>query len=198
MKLAIFGYGGHAREVYWSLDLMKRVGCKFFVDDEYYQGGVNILPISEFDPTEYQMMVAVGDSEERKKIVKKLPKKTSYFTFIHPTAQIMAQDVTIGQGSFIGANSILTTNIKIGEHTILNRGNQIGHDTKIGNYFSSMPGSIVSGNVEIGDCVYLGTNATIKEKIQICDNVKIGSGGAVVKNINEEGIYVGVPVKKIK
>lgn len=198
MKLGIFGYGGHAREVYWSLDLMQRVGCKFFVDDEYYQVGDNILPLSEFDPTEYQMMIAVGDSKERKKIVQRLPKETSYFTFIHPTAQIMAQDIVIGQGSFIGPNCILTTNILLGEHSLLNRGVQIGHDSVIGNYFSAMPGVIVSGNVLIGDNVYMGNNSTAKEKISICDGVTIGSNACVVKNIISGGVYVGVPAKKIK
>ena len=38
----------------------------------------------------------------------------------------------------------------------------------------------------------------IKEKIKICDDVVIGLNGGVVKNIYESGIYVGVPVTKIR
>ena len=108
------------------------------------------------------------------------------------------EDIEIGEGSFIGAYSILTTNIKIGKHAILNRGNHIGHDCQIGNYFSAMPGAIVSGNVKIYDCVYVGTNASIKEKINICCDVVIGMNAAVVKNIEELGTYVGCPATKIK
>jgi UDP-3-O-[3-hydroxymyristoyl] glucosamine N-acyltransferase len=107
-------------------------------------------------------------------------------------------DVEIGEGSFIGANSILTTNIKIGKHAILNRGNHIGHDCVIGDFFSAMPGSVVSGNVRIYDLVYLGNNSTIKEKLSIHSLTTIGMNGAVVKHIEESGTYVGVPVKKIK
>lgn len=192
MKLAIFGYGGHAREVAAQMD----VEVTFFVDDDYVNEFTK--PISSFNPQEFRMMVAVGDSKERKKIVDKLPKETTYYTFIHPTALIMSDDIVIGQGSFIGANCILTTNIVLGEHTLLNRGVQIGHDSVIGHFFSAMPGVVVSGNVLIGDSVYMGNNSSVKEKISICDKVIIGSNGCVVKNIISSGVYVGVPVKKIK
>jgi sugar O-acyltransferase (sialic acid O-acetyltransferase NeuD family) len=189
MKLALFGYGGHAREV--AAQINKEI--TFFVDDEY--ANEYTKPISSFDPSKYHMMVAVADSYERKKIVEKLPENTIYFTFIHPTAITITNDVNVGEGSFIGPYSIITTNVTIGKHAILNRGIQIGHDSKIGDYFSAMPGAIVSGNVNISEKVYLGTNSSIREKITVCSNVKIGSNAAVVKNIITGGIYVGVPAK---
>jgi sugar O-acyltransferase (sialic acid O-acetyltransferase NeuD family) len=192
MKLALFGYGGHAREVAAQMNL----DVTFFVDDKY--ANEVSKPISTFDPEVYEMMVAVADSKDREKIVKKLPKNTSYFTFVHPTALLMSKDIEIGIGSFIGAYSILTTNITIGNHAILNRGNQIGHDSKIGDFFSAMPGAIVSGNVRISDCVYMGNNSSIKEKILVNSNVIIGSNAAVVKNIITSGVYVGVPAKFLK
>ena len=187
MKLAIFGYGGHAREVAAQINQP----IEFFVNDEYANEFAK--SINKFDPEEYKIMVAISDSKLRNKVVDSLPRNTKFFTFIHPTALVLNKDVKIGEGSFIGAYSILTSNIKIGNHAILNRGNHIGHDTQIGNYFSAMPGSIVSGNVTIGNNCYLGSNGTIKEKIVITDDVKIGSNAAVVKHINESGIYVGVP-----
>ena len=192
MKLALFGYGGHAREV--AAQINKPV--EFFVDDEFSNDVAK--PISLFDPTTHLMMVAVADPNERKKIVQRLPENTKYFTFIHPTVLTMSQDVEIGVGSFIGAYSILTTNITLGNHVILNRGNQIGHDSKIGDFFSAMPGAIVSGNVRISDCVYMGTNSSIKEKIVVNSDVIIGSNTTVVKNILTGGVYVGVPAKFLK
>jgi sugar O-acyltransferase (sialic acid O-acetyltransferase NeuD family) len=192
MKLALFGYGGHAREVAAQID----DDITFFVDNEYANDVAK--PVSEFDPSEYVMMVAVADSRDRFDIVQKLPKETQYFTYIHPSAIILDSNFEIGEGSFIGAYSIVTTNVKIGKHAILNRGNQIGHDTVIKDYFSAMPGAIVSGNVKIHDMVYIGTNASIKEKISIHSLTTIGSNATVVKHINIPGTYVGVPAKRIK
>jgi sugar O-acyltransferase (sialic acid O-acetyltransferase NeuD family) len=192
MELALYGYGGHAMEVAAQIDQP----ITFFVDDKYLTEETK--PISEFDPTKYLIMVAVADSKDRFDMVQRLPKETQFFTFIHPTALILSDNVQVGVGSFIGANSILTTNIKLGKHAILNRGNQIGHDSEIGDYFSAMPGAIISGNVKIHDCVYMGTNSSIKEKLSIHSLSTIGMNSCVVKHIKEPGVYVGVPVRKIK
>jgi len=192
MKLALFGYGGHAREVACQIDQE----VTFFVDDKYANDIAH--PISEFNPEEYLMMVAVADSHDRKAIVDKLPKETKYFTYIHPSVHIMDDNIEVGEGSFIGAGSILTTNIKLGKHTLLNRGNHIGHDCFIGDYFSAMPNAVVGGNVWIDNKVYLGSCSNIREKIKIVANVTIGMNAAVVKNITESGVYVGIPSKKIK
>jgi sugar O-acyltransferase (sialic acid O-acetyltransferase NeuD family) len=192
MKRALVGYGGHAREVLSQMG--EKLTC--FVDDEYVVEGTQ--PLSKFDPQEYELMIAVANSRDRYDIIQRLPKETKYFTWVHPTALIMDNNVEIGEGSFIGAYSILTTNIKIGKHAILNRGNHIGHDCEIGDYFSMMPGSIVSGNVKIYDLVYMGTNSSIREKVSIHSLVTIGMNSAVVDNINELGIFGGVPTKEIK
>jgi sugar O-acyltransferase (sialic acid O-acetyltransferase NeuD family) len=192
MKKALVGYGGHAKEVMAQMG----VNLTCFVDDKYVVYGTR--PLSEFDPKEYILMVAISDSKDRYNITQRLPKETQYFTWIHPTVLIMDDNINIGEGSFIGAYSILTTNINIGKHSILNRSNHIGHDCEIGDYFSAMPGSIVSGNVKINNCVYIGTNSSIKEKISIHTSVTIGSNSTVVKHIEEPGTYVGVPSKKIK
>ena len=192
MKLALYGYGGHAREI------AAQIGQEitFFVDDDYVNQYTQ--PISLFNPKDYLIMVAVGDSKIRYDMVQKLPKETQFFTFIHPSVLILDDNIEIGEGSFIGANSILTTNIKIGKHALLNRGNQIGHDTIIGDFFSAMPGAIISGNVTIHDLVYLGTNSSIKEKLSIHSLTTIGLNSGVITNLQEPGVYGGTPAKKIK
>ena len=192
MKLALFGYGGHAKEV--ACQMGKEV--TFFVDDEYSN---NIAkPLSTFNPKEYMMIVAVADSKDRAEVINKLPKETKYFTFIHPSVHIMDDSIEIGHGSFIGANSILTTNIKLGNHALLNRGNHMGHDSIAGDFFSMMPCAVIGGNVTLGDNVYLGSCSNVREKIYVNSNVVIGMNAAVVKDIKTPGVYVGVPAKKIK
>ena len=190
MKKVLIGNGGHAREV------MAQMGVRLlrFVDEKYVDG--DTLPLSQFSPAKHIAMVAIADSKDRYDIVQRLPKETQFFTFIHPTALLM-EDVEIGEGSFIGAYSILTTNIKIGKHAILNRGNHIGHDCKIGDYFSAMPNAVVGGNVNIKDKFYMGSCSNVREKINIGSDVIIGMNSAVVKNIEKSGIYVGVPSKKL-
>lgn len=191
MKLALFGNGGHAREVASQID--KEI--TFFVDDKFSDSIVK--PISKFNPNEYMIMIAVADSQKRAEIVNRLPINTKFFSFVHPSVIILDKNISIGVGSFIGANSILTTNIIMGNHSILVRGNQIGHDCVIGDYFSMMPGAILSGNVVLNDQVFMGTNSSIVEKTTVSNNVIIGLNSGVISDIKLPGTYVGTPARII-
>jgi sugar O-acyltransferase (sialic acid O-acetyltransferase NeuD family) len=196
MKKALIGAGGFAREIKAH---MGDYTMKCFVDDQYWiENNERIFPLSQFDPDQYEVLVAIGDPRDRYDMIQKLPENTKYFTFIHPSAQILGNDVTIGKGSIICAGCIVTTNVKIGNHTHLNLHTTIGHDCEIGNYFTTAPGVKVSGNCKIYDCVYIGTNASIRQKINIHSLSTIGMNAAVVKDIESPGVYAGVPAKKIK
>lgn len=195
MKKAIIGAGGFAREVKAHIGDFT---MPTFVDDDYYLPNMdNIWPLSKFDPTKYQVVIAIGNPIDRHKMVDKLPKNTKYFTFIHPSAIILGNDNQIDEGSIICAGCIVTTNCHLGKHTHLNLGTSIGHDCRIGDFFTTAPGARISGHCQIDDNVYIGTSASVKEKINICSNVTIGLNAGVVKNITESGVYVGTPVKKI-
>lgn len=191
MKRALIGYGGHAREVAALLKIET-----IFVEDNYLVDGVNKL--STFDVSMFEVMVAIADPVTRKRIVENLPKETKFFSYIHPTSIIFESNCKIGEGSYIGPFSVITTNINIGKHAILNRANQIGHDTNIKDFLTMMPGSIISGNCEIGNNFYIGTNSCVREKVRIIDNIIIGLESGVVKDIYEQGTYGGTPCKKLK
>lgn len=199
MKRGIIGAGGFGREVFWSLNPIERNKTVFFVNDEYWDNSdPNILPLSLFETDKYELIVAIGDPFARKIVIESLPKKTKFFTHIHPSVQILGDDVEIGEGTIICAGTILTTNIKIGKHSHLNLQTTVGHDTVIGDFFTTAPGAKISGNCKIGDLVYIGTNASVREKITINDMVTVGLNSGVVKNILEPGVYGGLPCKKIK
>jgi sugar O-acyltransferase (sialic acid O-acetyltransferase NeuD family) len=195
MKRALIGAGGFAREIkaHMGDHLMK---C--FVDDIYWkENNEYIHPLSQFNSEEYEVLVAIGDPRDRFDIIQRLPKETQYFSFIHSSAQILGNDVTIGKGSIVCAGCILTTNITIGKHTHLNLQTTIGHDCEIGDYFTTAPGAKISGNCKIYDCVYVGTNASIKEKISIHSFATIGLNAGVIKHIEDSGTYIGTPAKKL-
>ena len=53
------------------------------------------------------------------------------------------------------------------------------------------------GCIKIGNNVLIGTNTTILPNVRIGDNVVIGAGAVVTKNLESDGVYAGVPAKKI-
>ena len=74
----------------------------------------------------------------------------------------------------------------------------IHHDCKIGSFTDIAPSATILGNVRIGEECYIGSGTIVREKINIKNKIMTGINSSVVKNINSEGTYVGVPVKKIK
>ncbi len=207
-KLCIVGAGGFGREILSSfkdsfLLQEKRIENEVvFLDDnpKLQNGkvmGIPVIQTQDFNPLEYEVVIAVGDPNTRKKIVESLPQETNYTTLIHPTA-IVLDDCEIGEGSIITAGCIVTCNIKIGKHTHLNLNTTVGHDCVIGDFFTTAPGTHISGECEFGNCVYFGTNASVRQGVGICDDVTIGMGGVVVKDIKEKGVYIGNPLKKLE
>jgi len=201
-KLCIFGAGGFAKEAYTvAVDsgLRNEVVCFLESEDIWQQRtelGVEVKPLSYFDPTIHKLFIAIGDPVARKKIVESLPPETEYFTLIHPNT-VISEWVEIGEGSIVCAGCILTCDIKIGKHAHFNLDSTVGHDCRIGDFVTTAPSVNISGKCTIGNCVYLGTNASLREKLNIVDNVTVGMGAMVVKNITEGGTYVGIPAKKI-
>ena len=206
-KYCIFGTGGSGRETLICLiDSIALSDYKigeivvFMVDDAYYNEpeilGIPVIKRSDFDPTKFEVVVAVGDPKARRKIVNELPHETKYTSIIHPRA-IISDWVEISEGSIVTAGTILTCNIKIGKHAHLNLNTTIGHDCRIGDFFTTAQGVNISGNCTFGDGVYFGANSSSREGVIISDDVTIGMGGAVVKDIKNEGVYVGVPVQRL-
>jgi sugar O-acyltransferase (sialic acid O-acetyltransferase NeuD family) len=197
MKRAIIGSGGFAREVMASMG----INIPFFVDDKYLSGKDGERGLSTFNPSEFEVIIAIADPVVREAIVNRLPKDTKFFSFIHPSLIIHSgpyrEIVKIGEGSIILESCRVSCNVRIGKHAQLNWGTIIGHDTVIGDYFTTAPSVGIMGNNTIGDKVYFGVGAITKEKISVCSNTIVGLGAGVIKSINESGTYIGLPCQKV-
>lgn len=189
LRKAIIGYGGFAREV-----ASRNPVHRFFVDDKYYTGlEGNVSPLSQFDPSVYRVVIAIGDPSVRQQIVDQLPKETVFYNIINTDVDL--RNLNIGVGNIICPGTQITTDVSLGNHNIINLNCTVGHDTQIKDFCTASPGVNISGNVLIGNRVYLGTGSSIREGIDIIDDVTVGMGAAVVKSLYATGRYLGVPAK---
>ena len=206
-KFCIVGTGGFAREVLCCLlDIFENNNSSYediiyFLDhdgkgakDELL--GFRVLKISEFNPENFQTVVAIGNPKVRQFVVNDLPKNTKYTTLIHPKA-VVSKFAKIGKGSIVTAGCVVTCQIIIGKHAQLNLNTTVGHDVTIGDFFTTATNVSVSGICQVGSRVYFGSNAAIKQGLHVCDDVTIGMGAMVVKSIHSPGTYVGTPAQKI-
>lgn len=111
---------------------------------------------------------------------------------------IVDETAEVGDGSIVMSNVILDKGVRIGANVFVNIGSTIAHDSFIGNHSFVAPRVAIAGFTRIGECNFLGINSTVIDNITTVDNVFIGGGGVVTKSIVEEGLYVGVPVRRIR
>ena len=143
------------------------------------------------------VVIAIGNPKIKKKVVEQINNSNLYFpSLVHPNC-LIGNNVTIGQGSVICANNILTCDILIEGFVTLNLACTVVHDTTIKSYCSIMPSVNVSGEVLLEECVYVGTGAKIINQINIGSHSTIGAGAVVIKDIPQNSISVGVPAKCI-
>lgn len=198
-KVIIIGASGHGKVI---ADIVIKRGDELvgFLDDNtelpkrivgYPYLGV-IDQYGEYSGSCYFIM-GIGNNSTRKRIAEKM--KVNWYTAIHPSAQV-AIDTQIGEGTVIMANAVINTSAKTGKHCIINSSSVIEHDNKLGDYVHISPNATLSGTVSIGDMTHIGAGATVSNNVSICDNVIVGAGGVVVKDIDEKGIYIGLPAKK--
>lgn len=117
-----------------------------------------------------------------------------YHTLIHPTAYVspLAQ---IGQGVFVGANSVIGPGAHLGDHVFVNRGVTIGHDTHIGAFSRVQPGANLGGLSRIGSGVTIAIGATLLERLVIGNGAFIGAGAVATEDVPEGVLVVGIPAK---
>lgn len=201
--IIIIGAGGHAKVI---ADIIYKYGDNLigFLDDNLSLQGKKIYldkkvigttkDIENYNKNYF--VIGIGNNSIRKKINNE--NNLKLYTAIHPSA-IIAQDVKIGTGSVIMAGVVINPGTVIGKNCIINTCSSLDHDNLLEDYVHISPGAHLAGTVSVKEKTWIGAGSTIINNITINQNNIIGAGSVVIKNIEEEnGTYVGVPVRKIK
>ena len=191
-KVVIIGAGGHGKVV---ADSVRGNGDEIigFLDDSPQMEGLlgTISDYHKFSDAEF--IIAIGNAEIRERISSQLNCK--WYTAIHPTAFI-SPAAEIGEGTVVMANAVVNAGAVIGKHCIINTSAVVEHDNRIEDFVHISVGAKLGGTAEVGKLTWIGIGATVSNNVKICGRCTIGAGAVVIKDIDEPGIYVGVPAKR--
>ena len=196
-NVIVIGTGGHARVV---TDIIK-LNCdciRGFLTTDSIQSflGYKVLgrPCDFTKYLENEFIIAVGDNDARERI-SKLMRGVKFYTAVHPSAIISTIGTSLGEGSVVCANVVINPNAHIGRHCILNTSSVVEHDNNIGSFTHISVGAKCAGWVNVECNCFIGTGASIIDRVHIIDHSIIGAGAVVVNNLNDRGVYIGVPAK---
>lgn len=203
-SLAILGASGHGKVV---ADLAGCCGWEdiLFFDDAWPKvlsngywpvvGDSSIL-IERLD-TFSGVIVAIGDNAIRSEKLSWLSNLLApIVTLIHPSA-VISQYAELGSGIVVMPGVVVNVSCKIGSGVILNTGCSIDHDCTIGAYVHISPGARLAGGVQVGTQSWIGIGASVRQSVQIGQGVVVGTGAAVVADLPNNTLAVGVPAKPV-
>jgi len=109
--------------------------------------------------------------------------------------------VVIKDGSILHGNNTVDCGMNeptiIGENCILMKGAHVGHDVQLGQKVVLACGSLVGGHSKLSDYSYIGLNAVLHQFSVVGKGAMLGASGFSKGELEEFGMYVGVPAKKI-
>lgn len=146
-----------------------------------------------------QFIVAIGNNKVRNEIMTRINKLGgSTPTLIHPTA-VISPSATIGKGVYIQANAYIWTKVRINDFCIISPGAVIAHYSSIGDARLISSQATVGASITIEKEVFIGMGSTTVTGIyKIGQKSTIGAGALVLKDVDSNAVYAGVPAKKIR
>lgn len=195
-KLVIIGASGHGKVI---ADIAIKNGYEniVFLDDNKEIKECSGFPVvgttDEADRFECDKIVAIGDAQTRQSIQNNLNRVVS---LIHPSA-VISRRVIVGDGTVIMAGAVINSDTTIGRGCIINTGASVDHDSQLEDFVHVSVGAHIAGTVHIKQKTWIGAGAIVLNNLTICENTTIGAGAVVIRDVLQQGVYVGVPAKRL-
>lgn len=188
----LFGASGHAKVI---MDIINAQGDKTerLYDDAPHCseiGGVPVVKASETS-VEGPLIISIGSNKVRKLISERYP-LVKYAKALHPSS-VVADSVSIGEGSVVMHGAIVQPDVKIGKHCIVNTGASIDHECQIDDFVHISPHSTLCGNVYVGEGSWIGAGTTVIPGIKIGKWCTIGAGSVVIRDVPDGTTAYGTP-----
>jgi UDP-perosamine 4-acetyltransferase len=203
--LVLIGSGGHAKVVLEAIRARNPDRKVIILDDDPAAAQRTVLGLEVSGTRDWlvantwrgRVALGIGDNGARGELLHWLAERGfEAETVVHPSA-IVGATADIGDGSFLGAGSIVLADATIGAGAIVNTGASVDHDCMVGAAAHLGPGVRLCGNVTVGAHSLVGVGTAVRPGVSIGANAVVGAGSAVVCDLAAGGTYAGCPARPI-
>ncbi len=201
-KMILIGYGGHAESVADSIRQEGEYDIIGYTDVKKaketiaypYLGEDNVL-YNMYHKGVNNAVICIGylgKTNIRDILYKKVKDIGFQLPVIVDRTAVLADNVFIGEGTYIGKGAIINAKSKVGKMCIINSGAVIEHESKIGDFTHVSVKAVLCGNVIVGDHTFIGANTTIIQGLEIGGYSNIGAGSIILRDVPKEMKLYGV------
>lgn len=207
--MLLIGGGGHAKSI---IDSAKSNGDFTIVGilDNHLEVGecVDSIPIigKDSDAEQYYNegikyafmgIGSIGNPKVRIAIYHRLSRLGYQFPNVIDASAVLAKNIHLGDGNYIGKGAIIGSEAKIGHNCIINTGAIVEHECEVCDFVHVASGATLCGQVKIGSLTHIGANATVIQNITVGAHCLIGAGSVVLKSIVDNTKAYGNPCKEV-
>lgn len=208
--IILLGIGGHAHSVVDSIEQSGQYHIIGFLDKEEMRGKhfrkYQVLDTDDAlerlygEGLRYAFITVgyMGHGNLRNRLYMRLKKRGYILPNIVDDSAVIAKDVMLEDGIFIGKRAVINANANIQKMCIINTGAVIEHDCIVEKFTHVAVGGILCGNVSIGRETFVGANATVIQGKRIGCNCVIGAGTTVRKNMENFSMICGEVEKNVR
>lgn len=200
--IIVVGFGGHAKSVIDSIIRTGQYNIIGFTDvvprPEYrgikYLGKDNVLQ-EYFDNGIKKAFITIGylgKDFTRDLLYNQIKSAGFQIPVIIDSSAVIAEDVTIGEGTFIGKGCIVNSAVEIREMCIINTGSILEHESQIGAFSHVSVNSTLCGNVFVDEHCFIGANTTVIQNLKIGARSVVGAGSLVLRNVLPDERIFGI------
>lgn len=202
--LVIIGAGGFGREMFAAAREAVGYGTDFdikgFLDDRLdaladFAGYPSVISsLADYHPASDDVFVtALGNIATRRKCVEKIAAKGGRFMSVIHRSASLGPNVTVGAGTYIAHNAVLTADVHVGDHVCIFQSTSIGHDTVLGDYSHVYAQCALGGAIKVGAGAAIYPGACIAPRRTIGENAVVGIGSVVLLDVPANATVFGNP-----
>lgn len=201
-KLVLLGAGGHCESVLDAI-LQGQEFDDIVILDRSEKVGQDVMGVSVIGTDEelanlykrgfrYAFITAgsIKSTDLRRHLYSMAVQAGFDFTNVIDRTAILARNVQMGKGIFIGKKAVINSGTVIEDQAIINTGAIIEHDCFIGMFSHISVGTVLCGGVKVGQDSFIGANATVIQGKELPDKTIIGAGEVIKRayKINADNV----------
>lgn len=208
--IILLGLGGHAKSVIDCIERQGKYRIAGFLDKEErgkvcyrgYEVIGNDDDLSKFYHQGIQNAFVtvgfLGRSTVRNRLYDRLKEIGYRLPVIIDPSAVVAGDVELGEGTFIGKLAMVNADAKIGSMCIINSGALIEHECRVGDFSHISVGTVLCGGVAVGKNTFVGAGSTLIQGVAVGDECIVAAGITLRKSAGDHELAYEMSTKRTR